>query len=124
MTKINIPTDCDNSPKKKFIKDFNIAFAKGDREFIIDHVSDDIIWLIHGDKKIEGKEDFIKEIRQMQNETADKLTLKSIITHGKEASANGEIKMNGNSYMFCDVYVFKSASGKIIKTMESYVIAV
>src|SRR5690606_4231394 len=124
MTKINIPTDCDNSPKKKFIKDFNIAFAKGDREFIIDHVSDDIIWLIHGDKKIEGKEDFIKEIRQMQNETADKLTLKSIITHGKEASANGEIKMNGNSYMFCDVYVFKSSSVKIIKTMESYVIAV
>lgn len=124
MTKINIPTDCDNSPKKKFIKDFNIAFAKGDREFILDHVSDDIIWLIHGDKKIEGKEDFIKEIRQMQNETADELTLKSIITHGKEASANGEIKMNGNSYMFSDVYVFKSASGKIIKTMESYVIAV
>ena len=123
MTKINIPINCNNSPKRQFVKDFNIAFAKGNADFIIDHVSDDIVWLIHGDKKIVGKEDFIKEIHQMQNETADELTLKSIITHGKEASANGEIKMNGNSYMFCDVYNFKSTTGKIIKTMESYVIA-
>lgn len=124
MTKINIPIDCDNSPKRKFIKEFNIAFAKGNADFIIDHVSDDIVWIIHGDKTIVGKEDFIKEIQIMQKKIADELTLKSIITHGREASANGEIKMNGNSYMFCDVYGFNSASGKIIKTMESYVIAV
>lgn len=124
MTKINIPIDCDNSPKRKFIKEFNIAFAKGNANFIIDHVSEDIVWIIHGDKTIVGREDFTKEIHQMKNEVADELTLKSIITHGKEASANGEIKINSNSYMFCDVYGFKGATGKIIKTMESYVIAV
>jgi len=123
MTKINIPIDCNNSPKKKFIKEFNIAFAKGDADFIIAHVSEDIIWHIHGDKKIEGKEKFIKEIHQMKNEIADQLILKSIITHGKHASASGEIKMKGQSYMFCDVYDFKSATGTIIKSMESYVIA-
>ena len=35
-----------------------------------------------------------------------------------------EIKVSGKSYMFCDVYDFKTATGKTIKTMESYVIAV
>lgn len=124
MTKINIPINCDNSPKRKFIKEFNIAFAKGNANFIIDHVSDAIVWHIHGDKKIVGKEDFIKEIQLMQKNVADELTLNSIIAHGKEASANGEMKINGNSYMFCDVYGFNSVSGKIIKTMESYVIAI
>ncbi len=122
MTKIHIPIDCNNSPKKKFIKEFNMAFAKGDADYIIAHVSDDISWHIHGDKKIEGKEDFIKEIHQMKNEIADELILKSIITHGKEASASGVIKMRGQSYMFCDVYEFKSATGTIIKAIESYVI--
>jgi|SRR5690606_15909768 len=124
MTKINIPIDCNNSPKKKFLKEFNIAFAKGDTDFLIEHVSDDIIWHIHGDKKIVGKDDFIKEIHQMKNEIADELILSNIITHGKQASANGEIKVSGKSYMFCDVYDFKTATGKTIKTMESYVIAV
>lgn len=36
MTKINIPFDCGNSPKREFIKQFNIAFAKGNADFIID----------------------------------------------------------------------------------------
>src|SRR5690606_11958083 len=124
MTKLNIPIDCGNSPKKNFIKDFNIAFAKGDADFIIDHVSEDIVWIIHGDKKIVGKEDFIKEIQLMKNEIPEEVTLKSIITHGKEASANGKIKMNGNTYMFSDVYGFKGAIGNIISSIESYVIAI
>ncbi|MBJ7879838.1 hypothetical protein [Gelidibacter salicanalis] len=54
MTKINIPFDCGNLPKREFIKQFNIAFAMGNSDFIIDHVSEDIVWIIHGDKRIEG----------------------------------------------------------------------
>jgi len=124
MTKIDIPFDCGNSPKREFIKEFNIAFAKGNLDFIIGHVSDDIVWTIHGDKKIEGKESFSKEIHKMKENVADKMTLRSIITHGIEASAHGEIKMGDKTYAFCDVYVFTNTTGEIIKTMESYVLSI
>ncbi len=124
MTKIVIPFDCGNSPKREFIMEFNIAFAKGNADFIIEHVSDDIVWTIYGGKKIEGKELFSKEIYKMKEKVADEMTLHSVITHGKEASANGEIKMGDKTYVFCDVYVFTNTKGKIIKTMESYVVSV
>ena len=63
MTKITVTPDCGNAPRKEFLKDFNIAFATGKADFIIEHVSDDIQWNIYGDKHVTGKESFIKEIK-------------------------------------------------------------
>ncbi len=123
MTKINITPDCGNSPKKELLKDFNIAFATGDANFIIDHVSDDIRWEIYGDKSIVGKEQFSKEIHMMKDYVADEVTVHSIITHGSEAALNGEMKMGDKTYAFCDVYLFKSAGSNIIKEMHSYIVA-
>ncbi len=56
MTKITIPQDCGNSPQQVFLKEFNTAFAKADVEFIIDHVSEDIVWWTLGGKKLERKD--------------------------------------------------------------------
>lgn len=122
MTKITIPEDCGNSPRQIFLKKFNTAFAKGDANFIIDHVSDDIIWCIHGDKKLEGKDAFAKEIHSMKEYVADEMIMHNIITHGRTASANGEIRMAGKNYAFCDVYRFTGAKGSIIKEIQSFVI--
>lgn len=123
MTKIKIPFDCNNSSKKEFLKDFNIAFAKGNVDFIVEHVSDAIVWNIHGNKKIEGIRSFSEEIHKMKENRADELTLHSIITQGKEGSANGEIKIGEKHYAFSDVYQFTSTSGKTIKKMDSYMLA-
>lgn len=122
MTKITVTPDCGNSPRKGFLKDFNIAFATGDVDFIVAHASDDIHWEIYGDKSIHGKEQFSKEINLMRNYVADEVVIHTIITHGKEASLNGEMKMGDKTYAFCDVYRFASAGSSIIKEMHSYVI--
>ncbi|MBU2916240.1 nuclear transport factor 2 family protein [Reichenbachiella agariperforans] len=122
MTKITVTPDCGNAPKKGFLKDFNIAFAKGDVDFIIEHVSDDIRWEIYGDQSIQGKEQFSKAINAMKNYVADEVIIHTIITHGKEASLQGEMKMTDKTYAFCDVYRFASAGSSIIKEMHSYVI--
>ena len=122
MTKLNIEADCGHSPKKEFLKELNIAFAKGNAEFIINNVNDSIIWNIIGDKKIEGKDNFIREMEIMKDYTADELTIHNIITHGAEGAVNGEMKMNGKKYAFCDIYQFTSATKSIIKSMTSYVI--
>ena len=122
MTKINIQADCGNSPRKEFLKDLNVAFAKGNADCIVAHASDDIIWTIYGDKKIEGKEAFSKEVHMMKQYTADEMTLHSVITHGREAAANGEMRMGDHTYVFCDVYSFTSTTSTVLKEMKSYVI--
>ena len=122
MIKINIQPDCNNAPKKQFLKEFNIAFATGDLDFLLKHIDENIQWTIYGDKKIKGKEHFEKAILEMKEYVADALTISTIITHGAEAAVNGSIKIKDKMYAFCDVYQFKSAGSKIITEMYSYVI--
>ncbi len=124
MTKISVSPDCKSAPKKAFIKDFNIAYATGDANFIIDHVSDDIVWNLHGGKNIKGKKEFSKEVNIMKDYTTDEVVIHSIITHGTEGAANGEMKMGDSTYVFCDVYRFTGAGSNIIKQMDSYVIKI
>ena len=124
MTKITVTPDCGNAPRKEFLKDFNIAFATGDADFIIQHVSDTIEWNIYGDKHIIGKENFIKEINSMKDYTADEVVIHSIITHGREAALNGEMKMGDKTYAFCDVYRFTNTTSDMITRMDSYVLPI
>ena len=114
--------DCGNAPRKEFLKDFNIAFATGKADFIIEHVSEEIVWNIHGDKHITGKEAFSKEVNTMKDYIADEVVIHSIITHGREAALNGEMKMDDQTYAFCDVYRFTNTTSNIIRKMDSYVL--
>lgn len=125
MTKIVSSPNCGNSPKMEFLKEFNIAFAKGNVEFIVESVTDDIVWNIIGDKKIEGKETFAKELEKMKSKNATELIIDQILSHGKEGASNGIIKMqNGKEYAFSDFYKFKGAKGGQIKSITSYVIKI
>ena len=122
MTKITVQPDCGNAPRKEFLKNFNVAFATGDTDFIVEHVSDDILWTIHGDKHTHGKKAFTREVNIMKEYTADGLIIYTIITHGREAALNGEMKMGDTTYTFCDVYRFTDTKNNIIKELNSYVI--
>lgn len=125
MVKIIVDVDCGNSPKQTFIKDYNIAFAEGNIHYLIEHVSDEVVWEMIGDKRIAGKDAFLAELEQMQDTSIAVLVIKSVVTHGKEAAADGELRMtNGDHYAFSDVYQFTSAKGDRIKTIRSYVIKV
>ena len=124
MTKITVTPDCGNAPRKQFLSEFNIAFATGNADFIINHVSDDIQWNIHGDKSITQKDQFAKEMDIMKDYTADEVVIHSIITHGREAALNGEMKMGDKTYVFCDIYRFTNTTSDVIKQMDSYVLPV
>lgn len=125
MTKIISSPDCGNSPKMELLKEFNIAFAKGDVKFITESVTDDIVWNIIGDKRIEGKEKFTVELERMKSEKVSELVLEQILSHGKEGAVNRIMKMqDGKEYAFSDLYVFQGAKGTKIKTMTSYVIGI
>lgn len=121
MAIINVRADCGNSPKMAFLKEFNIAVAEQDRKFLMESVSDTIIWDIVGDKKIEGKENFAKELEKIKK--IAELTLLQILSHGKEGSANGLIKQqDGEEYAFSNFYKFIGAKGSLIKSITTYLI--
>lgn len=123
--KIVCAEDCGNAPKKTLLRDFNIAFARCDIDFILEHTTPDIIWQIVGDRIIRGQAQFADVLRQLQNNKATEIRLHNIITHGTTASANGILIFGEKRCAFCDVYRFNSAakSGKI-KTITSYAIDV
>lgn len=125
MTKITVKPDCGNAPKKELLKQLNIAFAKGNSDFLTEVVSDDIEWDIIGDQKISGKEQFTGKLETLKSEKVSELILDRILTHGKEGAANGIIKMqNGNEYGFSDFYEFTGAKGAKVKSITSYVVKI
>lgn len=125
MTKITSNPNCGNSPKMEFIKQFNIAFAKGNVEFLIESVTDEIIWNIIGNRKIEGRENFAEELEKMKEQKTTELILDQILSHGKEGAANGIIKsQNGKKYAFSDLYTFNNAKGEKLKSIISYLIEI
>ena len=125
MTKIISSPNCGNSPKMTFLKEFNIAFAKGNLEFLIGNVMDEIVWNIIGDRKIEGKEKFKEELGKMKSEKATELIIEQILSHGKEGASNGIMTMqDGKKYAFSDFYVFKNTKSTDVKSISSYVIEI
>lgn len=125
MTKIISSPNCGNSPKMEFIKQFNIAFAKGDMDFIRESVTDDIVLSLVGDKKIVGIKSFTEELEKMKTMKVKELKIEQILSHGKEGAANGILKMqDGKSYAFADFYAFQGAKNVKIKMLTSYVIGI
>lgn len=110
---------------QELLKKINEAFARSDSDFIIENVTDNIRWTIVGDRTVEGIEDFTNALKAMEADEPMELTIHHIITHGKEASVNGEMKTtDGKIYAFCDVYKFSGFKNPKIKGMTSYAIEV
>jgi hypothetical protein len=121
--KITIKPDCGNAPKKEFIKELNIAFARNDIPYLLESVTEEIVWKMVGDKIIVGKDKFEIALTEMENAKSSELVLNRILTHGKEGAASGVIKMeDGKTYEFADFYEFSGTKGTKIKSIISYIV--
>jgi ketosteroid isomerase-like protein len=118
---VSVPDDCGNSPRKQFLVEFNRAFAEVDVEFVLEHVSDDVVWTMVGSKEISGKQAMRQAMESMMAAKASSMVLHSVITHGREAAANGEFHYpEGEKVAFCDVYQFTKTTGTTVKRIMSY----
>ncbi|WP_262249419.1 nuclear transport factor 2 family protein [Parapedobacter soli] len=123
MTKITIEVDCGNAPKKEFLKNYYIAKANGDIDFVINSISDTINWEVIGNKIITNREEFIGAIQEHTLWKVKELIIDAIITHGNHASVNGRVVTRSNlNFAFCDVYKFKGFKGSKIKSVQTYLI--
>lgn len=115
--------------KDKFLRKFNQAIASNDEEFIQKSITDDIIWVITGQKIVKGKENFMNEIRAMKGEKGFELTIDNLIIHGSTAAVDGTIQTMQNSkkpqnYAFCDIYLLSGFKSSKIKKITSYMVHV
>lgn len=121
--KLIVPKDCGNAPKKLILRDFNIAIVTNKKDFVLDNITDNISWNIIGKLIIEGKENFLNKISEINQEKVTELEFYNIITHGYIASANGKLILEDKAYEFCHVYRFTGASKSAkIKEITSYII--
>ena|SRR5690606_30714054 len=123
MVKVTVQADCGNAPKKEFLKQFHIALAKGDSNFVIENIMDTINWEIVGNHTITNKVEFEKRALDSPLWNVKELIIDAIITHGNEASANGSVVTTDDSkFAFCNVYKFKGFKGTLLKTIQTYLI--
>lgn len=121
--KLNLPSDCENSPKKKLIAELTVLFSSYSVSRAMEFMAEDVVWTLVGDQPIHGKENFASALLEMSDLKTKELTIHQIITHGKEAAVSGEMVMEDNTvYGFSDFYIFTSAGSSKVKSIRSYVI--
>lgn len=125
MPIINVKTDCGNAPKREFLKNFRIAMAEANKDFLLKSVTDDIIWNVIGSKITEGKDSYSNELNNVISNSTRVLTIHQILSHGKEGAINGTIETEtGEIIEFSEFYVFQGAKGAKIKSIITYLIRV
>lgn len=121
--KLHLPSDCENSPKKKLIAELTALFSSYSIPQVMEFMAEDVVWTLVGDQPISGKKNFEAALQKMSDLKAKELTIHQIITHGKEAAVSGEMVMeDGSAYGFSDFYVFTSAGSSKVKSIRSYVV--
>src|SRR5690606_11069170 len=123
MVKVTVEAYCRNAPRKEFRKQFRIALANSDSNFVIENIIDNIHWEIVGNHTITNKEEFEKRILDSPLWNVKELVIDAIITHGNEASANGTVVTSDDlKFAFCNVYKFKGFKGTLLKSIQTYLI--
>jgi hypothetical protein len=121
MTTIIVSEDCGNSPKNIFLQNLAIAFAKGDMQFILSSVTDDVRWQIVGERLFQGKAEFAKALANMENASVEEINIQHVVTHGKARAVNGiKTQKDGKIIAFCEVVEFNGAKATHVKEITSY----
>ena len=121
--KLITPKDCDNAPKRRILRDLNIAFAKADVQSLKAFFHPEIEWEMIGDQTISGFDGVIKFLEKIKDSKATGLEIKQIITHGKHAAASGVLFFKTENIAFHDFYEFASAGSDKIKKISSMAIS-
>ncbi len=115
--------DCGNSPKNALLQDVTIALAKRDVDFLLSHVTDDVIWEVVGSDVVEGKAAFARAVDARTASDVTQLTIDHVMSHGRVGAVNGTAEYrDAKSSDFCGVFEFANAKGERVRAIRSYVI--
>jgi ketosteroid isomerase-like protein len=112
------------SSRKRTVDAYFDGFRASDHEAILALLSDDVVWVIHGHGRTEGKEAFDREIENDAFEGSPKLTVERLIEEGDTVVAphlgEGRLK-SGDVFRFAGVTVL-GFDGELISRVESYIV--
>ena len=116
--KISIPTDCDNAPKRRLIRDFILGFYQGNWKVIEGLFEEKFEWTIVGKSQL-------TDLHALKKHGADgkaitELTVHEILSHGKFGACHGHIHMEQQLMHFAFFFEFKSAGKSTISKITEY----
>lgn len=120
-------TDIKTSEKEKFLRDVNRAYEAGDEKFFMEHIKDDICWVIVGEKDIAGKAEFKEVLDQMKEMPKVEIQVDNIFVHDNHGIVEGVVISRNRlgqkkHFGFCDIYRFEEGERLRIEAINSYVI--
>ncbi|GAA3955245.1 nuclear transport factor 2 family protein [Allohahella marinimesophila] len=98
---------------KKFLREFNNAWAQPDLDTILSSVTDDIRFrMANSDEAVEGKAAFADWLKSMDcSDSKANINIERLIVDGDSAALTGDITFTGKDagkhYAFCDLYTLK-----------------
>lgn len=119
---VDIPGNCGNAPRHQIIIGIIEALHAKDLQVLQEWCAEDVRWDIAGSDQLAGFE-AIAQWAESGTQT-DSLKFSSVLTHGKEGSADGIfIDASGSSAHFSHVFQFASAGKNAkLKAVRSYFI--
>jgi len=107
MTEIEVREDCSGVARKARLRDFNLAFIRGEIEETLRYVAEDVRWRLVGEGTIEGRDGMRAWLESMAGKSARRVVLESVVLDGDIAAVNGTYEMeSGSTFEFCDLYEF------------------
>ncbi len=116
--KITAPNDCDNSPKRRIVKDLLINLYNGDYDELLKNIDESFVYQRIGKPAINDKENLKKLLKKQSKPTS--LTIDQILSHGKFGACNGYLEVSKGVIHFAYFLEFKSAGSNLIKTITLY----
>jgi len=112
--------------RENLLKELNNAFASCDINFLSNSVTNDIQWIIVGEKTISGKKDFEKSLVKMSQGGPLNINVFEIITQKEKSVVEGIVEFmvepgKKRKYAFCDVYIFSDTDKNKVKELRTYV---
>jgi len=116
-----VDVGCGNSPRMALIRDFNVALATGDLDDALAMLADEVTWHRVGVSSLEGKAVVSAWLADSLATLPTAMTIETILSHGKLASASGTVVREGESWAMAEVYHFRStAKTAPIVRIDSY----
>lgn len=116
--KITAPSDCNNSPKRRIVKDFLIDLYNGDYDNLLKNINESFVYQRINKPVIDNKENLKKLLQKRSKPTS--LTIDQILSHGKFGACNGYLEVSKGVIHFAYFFEFKSAGSNLIKMVTLY----
>lgn len=110
----HFPKDCDNAPKKRWIKEWLTELGKRNIDFIKQNFDKNYEFKIFGAAQ-SSIEQYIADFESLQS-----MYVEEIITHGKSAACMGTVQTSNKKFEFAIFFQFTSAGRSILKQLTIY----